>query len=598
MGQHRAPISGGCSISLTVTSGNPGDPFSIIITGFSDTPCATAVTFRWDPSASNVFLASEPQPVTDGNQYGPFTVPPGAAPGPHTVEASCTPQPGQGAIQTADATFTVNSPVTTTTTTTTTTIPGRGTTTTTTQPHKGSSTTTTTSSTTTTTTTTTTVPAPGTPPPTSNQALRLDRVAIPPGGPVTAAGYGCNPSSAVVLTVGTNQVGQTQSLADGTFSTPLDVGGLAVGRYLVVAHCGPALAASLDVVLASQVGQDTATLAIIVFFLLLGLVMFRRRIQLDTVPRGTARSTTTPTTRRCNRQPSRTSAPTCVVGEASEGSDVIEVSSGGGTEGALARPLRRRARRPRWGINWPPSRLAVAVAATWSDPAGASGAVASQATINGVAVAHSSGQHPVPLDPQRPGVVTLRITNAGGSFTTIHTVRIEGKVVGLTFFSYDTSVNLGVSGGSSTGLRFVLDLSGLGGQATGLIPGSVQLLDAQHQVVASQSMVTDVHGSLVSVYGLFGLALLILTVLAIVDVFLAMARHRLPQNRWRRALRFMTPGIGIGLVLVFTLSALRVWVPSPGTWLTMIVDLRRRLLRHRLLVSDAGRRGGGRGRRR
>ena len=64
---------------------------------------------------------------------------------------------------------------------------------------------------------------------------------------------------------------------------------------------------------------------------------------------------------------------------------------------------------------------------------------------------------------------------------------------------------------------------------------------------------------------------MVLTILAIVDVLLAMARHRMPPNRWRRGLRLLVPGIGLGLVLVFTLSALAVWVPSPGTWLVTVV---------------------------
>ncbi|HXX89556.1 MAG TPA: hypothetical protein VEI83_04950, partial [Acidimicrobiales bacterium] len=217
-------------------------------------------------------------------------VPAGASPGSHTVEATCTTYaslpPGP---QTYDAEFTVNTPPPPPPPpppSSSTTTPPSGTTTTT-QPHAGGSTTTTTtpgSTTTTTTTTTTTIPAPGTPPSTPGQALRLDRIAIPPGGPVTATGYGCDPSSAVLLTVGSKQVGATTAGASGTFAAPLQVGTLPVGRYQVLAHCGPVLAASLDVVLASQVGQDTATLAIIVFFLLIGLAAFRRRIQLDAAP--------------------------------------------------------------------------------------------------------------------------------------------------------------------------------------------------------------------------------------------------------------------------------------------------------------------------
>ena len=191
------------------------------------------------------------------------------------------------------------------------------------------------------------------------------------------------------------------------------------------------------------------------------------------------------------------------------------------------------------------------------------------AHINGTNAATSTQQQPVNLSADRPASVQVIVANLSGGRVVIRTVRVEGTVLGLTFFSYDTSVDLLVHAHSS--LRFALDTSGLAGQAVGLIPGSVDLLNGQHDTVVSVSMVTDVHGSIVSVYGLFGLALLILTILAFADVLLAMARHRMSPNRWRRALRFLTPGIGFGLVLVFTLSALAVWVPSPGTWLVTVV---------------------------
>ena len=80
-------------------------------------------------------------------------------------------------------------------------------------------------------------------------------------------------------------------------------------------------------------------------------------------------------------------------------------------------------------------------------------------------------------------------------------------------------------------------------------------------------MVADVRGSLWSVYGLLGLALLVLTTLAIVDAAIAIRRHKDSQNRWRRGLRMLTPGIGIGLVLAFTASIARWWVPSTQQWL-------------------------------
>lgn len=72
-------------------------------------------------------------------------------------------------------------------------------------------------------------------------------------------------------------VGHAKANLQGVFAAPLDTASLAVGRYQVLAHCGPVLAASFDVVLVAQVGQDGSTIVIIVFVVLLGLVLFRRR---------------------------------------------------------------------------------------------------------------------------------------------------------------------------------------------------------------------------------------------------------------------------------------------------------------------------------
>jgi hypothetical protein len=203
--------------------------------------------------------------------------------------------------------------------------------------------------------------------------------------------------------------------------------------------------------------------------------------------------------------------------------------------------------------------------------ASSSDSVTFTAVINGQPTGHSSSAQPVNLYPRRVTTVSLRVTNGTSRPVIIQAVNINGEVAGLSFFSFDTSVDLAVRSGHTTRLSFSLDMSSLKGQATGLIPANIKLFNLNGDVVASQSLVTKVHGSLISVYGLFGLAILVLTILAVIDVFLAMARHRMPQNRWRRGLRFMTPGIGIGLVFVFSMSALGIWTPTAHTWLPIAV---------------------------
>ena len=54
---------------------------------------------------------------------------------------------------------------------------------------------------------------------------------------------------------------------------------LTVGRYDVKAHCGVILVAPLDIVLANHVDPGTSTtMVIIIFFVLIGLVVFRRQL--------------------------------------------------------------------------------------------------------------------------------------------------------------------------------------------------------------------------------------------------------------------------------------------------------------------------------
>lgn len=189
------------------------------------------------------------------------------------------------------------------------------------------------------------------------------------------------------------------------------------------------------------------------------------------------------------------------------------------------------------------------------------------AQINGQPAANASAGHPVRLDPARPARFTVIVTNSTSSPVSIRRLDFSGHVVGLTFYSYGSAVDLAVPAGARQAVSYTLDMSGLDGQATGLIGSTLTAVDTQGHTVSALPTVVDIRGSLISVYGLFGLALLILTVLAIADSALAIARHRLWTNRWRRGMRLLTPGIGIGLVLVFTGSVVRWWVPTSAHWL-------------------------------
>ncbi|MEV2221618.1 hypothetical protein AB0E01_17265 [Nocardia vinacea] len=191
------------------------------------------------------------------------------------------------------------------------------------------------------------------------------------------------------------------------------------------------------------------------------------------------------------------------------------------------------------------------------------------ATIDDRDIAETSATEPLRLQPSSTIRVAIALTNNSDAALHIRRVDLAGHVLGLTFFSYSTAVELTIAPGRSEALKYRLDLAGLEGQATGLIVADLAVIGADGAPIASIPLDTDVRGSLYSVYGLFGIALAVLTALAIADAALAIARHRLSTNRWQRGLRLLAPGIGIGLIFGFTASLLRWWVPDTGLWLAV-----------------------------
>ena len=182
-----------------------------------------------------------------------------------------------------------------------------------------------------------------------------------------------------------------------------------------------------------------------------------------------------------------------------------------------------------------------------------------EARVNGAELAGKKFR----LDPDRPTSIELEVRNDGDETIQIRTVRLSGTALGLTFFAYDTSVALSVPPHETAAQSFSLDLSDLSNQVTGLLPARIAILDADRAVLAESKGTADVQGSLVSVYGLFGIAVLLMTALSWGAALFALARQRLPANRWRRALRFLPGGVGAGLTAVITLSVLRLVAPSP-----------------------------------
>jgi hypothetical protein len=215
--------------------------------------------------------------------------------------------------------------------------------------------------------------------------------------------------------------------------------------------------------------------------------------------------------------------------------------------------------------------LCLAVGVVGAPPAGATAGVTASFTVNGRAVAHSSESNPVKLNPNTPAQVNLTVTNNGSSAVTVASVAVSGRALDITFFDFETETALEVPAGATESQQYTLDFAPLNGQGDGLIPASISLLDARRHVLASQSFTADVRGRITSLFGLFAIEVTVFTGILFAGALLALARGRLHENRFRRALRFFWPGVGLGLVIVFAFAILRIFVPAPGHWLPIVL---------------------------
>ncbi|WP_426561279.1 hypothetical protein ACPPVT_14115 [Angustibacter sp. McL0619] len=214
--------------------------------------------------------------------------------------------------------------------------------------------------------------------------------------------------------------------------------------------------------------------------------------------------------------------------------------------------------------------LALGPGATGS-AATTTGSLTWTARIDQQPVAQADANNPVVLHPKTGGHIELAIANRGATEREVRSVRLQGKIMGLTFFTYVTQLNLVLPAGSEAARAVDVDLSDLGDQAVGLVPTQLQLIGPQRNVLSSASFPVDVRGSFLSVYGIFGLALFGITALLLVSLFMRLALGRLPESRWQRALQFLPAGLGVGLVLTIGLSSTRLLLPAPSRWVPLVL---------------------------
>ena len=209
-------------------------------------------------------------------------------------------------------------------------------------------------------------------------------------------------------------------------------------------------------------------------------------------------------------------------------------------------------------------------------PAGPAGAadrdgITFSASLDGRTTGSLDAGHPLRISPNAAVSIAIKVHNGGSAPVFVRSVRLQSRVAGVLLFASSTRIDLNLPGGATATRTLDADLGDVRSQATGLLPAEVALLGPQRSQLASEALTVDVRGSLLSVYGLFGIAIALITIGLLISGMLRLVTGRQPANRWRRAIPFAVIGVGVGLTLTFSLSALRIFAATPSLWILLIV---------------------------
>jgi hypothetical protein len=183
----------------------------------------------------------------------------------------------------------------------------------------------------------------------------------------------------------------------------------------------------------------------------------------------------------------------------------------------------------------------------------------------------SSTGDPIVLDPDEESILTLTMRNTTNGPVTVRNVQLSAGAFGVTLLAYNVTINADIAAQDETRVEVPVDFVELGEQASGLLPASMRLLDENRDLLGKQNFTLDVQGSATSLTTIFTLVVAIATIAALVVIWIAIARRRLPHSRWRRGLRFALVGAGAGVSATLVLAELLLVTPAGKVWIPLLV---------------------------
>lgn len=190
--------------------------------------------------------------------------------------------------------------------------------------------------------------------------------------------------------------------------------------------------------------------------------------------------------------------------------------------------------------------------------------------LDGRPIDEADSFDPHEFSPRSVGEFVATVTNGTDEDISISSARLRGRMLGMTFLSYDTLVLVDVPAGETVTFSVPVDLYDVDEQAVGFLRADISLLDADREPLVTTGFAVDVRGRTLSAMGVFAFVILVIAAVSTAANVWSLLRQTLPENRYVRGVRFAVSGFAIGLLIAAGFSILRIFpLPSAG-WVPLV----------------------------
>jgi hypothetical protein len=179
--------------------------------------------------------------------------------------------------------------------------------------------------------------------------------------------------------------------------------------------------------------------------------------------------------------------------------------------------------------------------------------------------------NPIVMNPKVKQQLSITLENDGTDAVAVRYLRLTGRIMGVQFVRYQAEANVVVDPGKSHTISVLGDFFDVDGRSTGYMSATMQVVDEQRALLASQPFVADVRGKVVSSEGWLLLEVGVFGLVSVFEIVLGLARRRLPRNRFVRAIMFTLGAASVVIALTVAAAMARVALFGASSWVPALL---------------------------